>query len=135
MANLWFLDTNQFLDEYNPASGTFHQVSVPDRNVALQAIASVPGQAIFVTIDLAGSIDAVDPASLKVTSFAAPDGIHPDGIVLGPDGDLYLTTDSASIGQFNPSTNAFHIFPTAPNGKTIGITVGPDKNIWFTEWT
>ena len=83
---------------------------------------------------------------------AALGGLSPDAIIKGPDGNLWFTGTylagasragefiGESVGEFNPTTHATTAFtlPTsnqvlnAPPGP-MGITVGPDGNLWFTE--
>jgi streptogramin lyase len=53
------------------------------------------------------------------------------GIVAGPDGNLWFTSDMG-IGRITPS-GAITTFP-APVDGDVGIAAGPDGNLWFTEW-
>jgi streptogramin lyase len=69
--------------------------------------------------------------------FATPTASSgPEGIVAGPDGNLWFAEFAASkIGELNPVTHAITEFatPTAASGP-LGITLAPDGNLWFTEW-
>ncbi|HYM07726.1 MAG TPA: LamG-like jellyroll fold domain-containing protein [Terriglobales bacterium] len=68
----------------------------------------------------------------------------PFSITAGPDGNLWFTescnsnttcndTSSNSIGRMTPS-GTFTDFPTATGfSSPVGITAGPDGNLWFTE--
>jgi uncharacterized repeat protein (TIGR01451 family) len=78
--------------------------------------------------------------SLTVNEF--PDGVGPEGIVSGPDGNLWFTENGSGpvannkIGQINPSTHAIVDFTLPQNGaRPAGITNGPDGNLWFTVQT
>jgi uncharacterized repeat protein (TIGR01451 family) len=70
--------------------------------------------------------------SLTINEF--PDGIGPEGIVSGPDGNLWFTENGSNkVGQINPTTHAIVDFPLPANGgRPAGITDGPDGNLWFT---
>jgi virginiamycin B lyase len=68
----------------------------------------------------------------------APDKLAaPDGITLGPDGNVWITENAASairsltaeglFGNDNPTTTA--------NAMPTGIVVGTDNNLWFAETT
>lgn len=72
-----------------------------------------------------------------ITSYGGipfPSGIN--GMVRGPDGNLWLTLyNRNSIGRFNVTTGAFTEFSagiTAQAGPE-DITLGQDGNLWFTE--
>jgi virginiamycin B lyase len=63
----------------------------------------------------------------------------PVAITAGPDGNLWFTESlpngSAQVGEINPTTRAFMLFPI-PGTAVIApasITAGPDGNLWFTE--
>jgi uncharacterized repeat protein (TIGR01451 family) len=73
--------------------------------------------------------------SLAINEF--PDGLGPEGIVSGPDGNLWFTENGGNkIGQINPTTHSIVDFPLPPNGGgPAGITAGPDGNLWFTVQT
>src|SRR5580658_1132706 len=64
-----------------------------------------------------------------------PSGFGPDGIALGPDGNIWFTESAASVskvGRLDPSTATFTEF-TLPSGVIgQGIAVGPDRNLWVT---
>ena len=70
-----------------------------------------------------------------VTEFAVPTaGSFPNGILLGPDGNMWFTESVGNrIGRITPtgSITEFQI-PTLASGPR-GIAAGPDGNLWFTE--
>jgi virginiamycin B lyase len=76
--------------------------------------------------------------SLTVNEFQ--DGFGPEGIVSGPDGNLWFTENGSSFASGNkialikPTTHAISEFAT-PTSKSrpAGITAGPDGNVYFTE--
>jgi streptogramin lyase len=73
----------------------------------------------------------------QVAEFPTPTaGSAPEGIVAGPNGNLWFAEFNASkIGELNPATGAITEFatPTANSGP-LGVGLGPDGSIWFTEF-
>ncbi|MCR4404128.1 MAG: hypothetical protein NUW06_02345 [Candidatus Acetothermia bacterium] len=58
---------------------------------------------------------------------------HPAMIARGPNGDLWLSTETNSIIQFDPDTNAF-IPHSLPSGSaSLGLAIDSAGHIWFTE--
>lgn len=74
--------------------------------------------------------------SLKATTdFSIPPGAdpNPDGIVRGPDGNLWFTEATrGSIGRITPAGQITE-FPVPGALGLRRITVGPDGNLWFTD--
>jgi streptogramin lyase len=62
-------------------------------------------------------------------------GGHPDGIVAGPDGNLWFTEpDMNRIGTITPAGVVTEFPLPNPNSQPIGILAGPDGNLWFSEY-
>jgi streptogramin lyase len=78
---------------------------------------------------------ALTGQAATITEFPIPTAHSgPNGIVLGPDGNLWFVETTANqIGRMKPdgTINEFAI-PTA-NSSPTAIAVGPDGNLWFTE--
>jgi streptogramin lyase len=91
--------------------------------------------ALVVALALSGSTLAAPVG--QISEFATPTpSSAPEGIVAGPDGNLWFAEINASkIGEINPATGAILEFATpTPNASPLGITTGPDGNLWFTEF-
>jgi virginiamycin B lyase len=72
--------------------------------------------------------------SAGIQEYPLPEGSSGQGIVEGPDGNLWFTDISGNIGEINPTTHEPMLFPipTARSGPG-DITEGSDGNLWFTE--
>ena len=80
-----------------------------------------------------GAIDATTGAIVK---FPLPEHSVPVEIVGGPDGNLWITDGGLNaivVASTAGKVLAVHRLPTSNAGPS-GITVGPDKNIWFSEF-
>ena len=76
------------------------------------------------------------PARPTITEFPLPTpGAEPNGIVAGPDGNLWFVEQAADkIGRMDLSGNVTE-FPLPAGSEPTAITVGPDGNLWFTEFS
>jgi streptogramin lyase len=82
----------------------------------------------------AGAIDRITPAGAR-TRFLLPVGSRPNDLVLGPDGAFWiLESGTGRIARMTTTGTVTGEYPV-PSGETgqLGITVGPDRNIWFTD--
>ena len=67
-----------------------------------------------------------------VTEYTMPALSQPNGITLGPDGNIWTGGYGGVILKVTPA-GAFTAYPIA--GAHIGpLTVGPDNNIWYTDY-
>lgn len=70
----------------------------------------------------------------SITEFRIPtSNASPDGIVVGPDGNLWFTETVGKIGSVSPKGKFVEFSLTSDSGVIAGITVGADGNLWFTE--
>jgi sugar lactone lactonase YvrE len=76
------------------------------------------------------------PASLTgITEFAIPTANSgPQGITVGPDGNLWFVETSASkIAKVTTGGTITEYATTTANAGPYDIVSGPDGNLWFTE--
>jgi virginiamycin B lyase len=120
--NLWFTATNLPCDTELPCAERF--------------------LGLIGRMDTAGRVNGV---FVIPTRFA-----DPGRIVTGPDGNLWFTEQSAigadgaftpthpapgKIGRITPSGRITEFTTPTPFSNPAGITIGPDGNLWFTEYS
>jgi streptogramin lyase len=91
--------------------------------------------ALVVALALSGSVLAAPLG--QITEFpTATVAAGPEGVVSGPDGNLWFPEANADkIGEVNPTTGTTADFPVPTAGSVpVGIALGPDGNLWFTEF-
>jgi virginiamycin B lyase len=78
-------------------------------------------------------ISAINTDGSGLTSYSTGLTGLPDTIVAGPDGNLYFGEFNGAVGMITTSgTITEYPLPiTEENFPVLGITVGPDNNIWF----
>jgi virginiamycin B lyase len=69
-----------------------------------------------------------------VTEFGQGFTGHPGGMVLGPDGNFWMTEQfDAKLASFDPRTLTTTEYALPPGTFPHFIIVGPDGNLWFTD--
>jgi len=148
--DLWFLDAfSGLLDEYNPTTGSFHDLPVPiegGNTIGGASIVYGPNNAVWFpsgnTKTGMSTIDEVNTQTLAVTSFNVPGIPNYDNatsaydLAVGPDGNIWFTTGEDAIGELNVRAQEVFLFPTNSTNSyssTNAITAGPDGNVWFTD--
>jgi streptogramin lyase len=93
--------------------------------------------ALAVALAVSASGTALGAPLGQISDFLTPTmNSQPEGIVAGPDGNLWFTEFSGNkIAEVNPSTHGIAEF-SVPTGMSqpLGVALGPDGDIWFTEW-
>jgi streptogramin lyase len=73
-------------------------------------------------------------AAPVITEYSIPtSNSNPQGIVAGPDGNLWFTEgDANKIGRITPAGVITEFQIRTPNSSPRAIAAGPDGNLWFT---
>jgi streptogramin lyase len=114
--------------------GSITRFGMPAPHAAMRpsAIATGPEGMLWFVGDGIGRVDTEG----RVTVLDVPVPGELDGIVAGPDGNLWFGTAGpsprgAGVGRVTP-TGLTSLFPVAYGSR--GVAVGPEGDIWFTEW-
>jgi virginiamycin B lyase len=91
------------------------------------------GKGSFWVTRTPGSVSRVTDFAVAIFEISTTDAA-PHGIVVGPDGNLWIAETSANAIARVTNTGAVTAFtlPT-PNARPTGIARGLDGNLWFTE--
>ena len=119
----------------DPATGKFtHIAGIPS---AYDVIQGNDGNVWFTEMHKNGSIDKVDPKTLKVTKYAPtvdPVTFYPHRIKMDSNGMVWVTCRASRICRLDPKTKAIKDFtPLGPRTARddYAIGVGPDGGIWW----
>jgi virginiamycin B lyase len=85
---------------------------------------------LLLSVSVIGLAQNVGIGSYPVT---APNSGGPQAITRGPDGALWFTIATGSIGRMNAAAAYTEYAIPTPNSNPQGITAGPDGALWFTE--
>ncbi len=119
------------------ASPTVTYYSIPTANSDPTAITVGPDNNLWLTEWSADKIAQLTPAG-TFTEFTLPVNTAPNDIVSGPDGNLYFTgyeTGCSCIGSISTSgaISTYTIPQVSCQPYPEDLTVGPDRQIWFTD--
>jgi streptogramin lyase len=140
--------------DYVPTSGvltfspgeTFKPIIVPVLKRTVRApnkifvvLLLTPANAIFGDAFAVGKITNKTPppetaGTACATEFSNGFVGHPGGMVVGPDGNFWMTEQfDAKLVSFDPRTLKATEYPLPPGTFPHFIMVGPDNNLWFTD--
>jgi streptogramin lyase len=94
-----------------------------------------PAGAVWFAERDTGQVGRITPNG-AITEYPLPSPTAvPQGIVLAPDGNLYVSEQGANaIARLDPTTGQATDFPVpTPHSTTQGGALGPDGAIWFVE--
>jgi streptogramin lyase len=158
--NLWFTEIAANKIGRITPTGVVTEFPVPTADSGLDALARGTGDTLWFTEVNAGKIGRITMAG-GVTEFPTPSGTptanpgtpnpgSPLALVAGPDGNLWFTeVKTRKIGRLTPAGSVTEYplpagigpdFPGAGSSPSTagtganGIVVGPDGNLWLTEY-
>ena len=122
-----------------PATGT-SVTFAPQLNNAPPLVLSANSAYVFAIVANSSALPTPKPAIGTITEYPVGGGANAglsDGIVTGPDGNLWLTENNANNIDKMTTAGAVtkYALPRSVNEGPDGITVGPDSNLWFTEYS
>ena len=131
--DLWFTDFGSNKLGKISTAGTITEYSLP-KNSEPYVITAGPDGNLWFTDYGTSKVGKITPSG-AITESALPENSNPVGIVAGPgkEDDLWFAeAGSSRIGKITPSgTITEYSLPTKGN-EPIGITAGPDGNLWYT---
>jgi RHS repeat-associated protein len=96
-------------------------------------LSTTGNQTITVTDTLTAAITGQAATTTELGIPTADSG--PNGIVLGPDGNLWFVETAANkIGRINPDGTISEFPVPSANSRPKAITMIPGSNLWFTEF-
>jgi virginiamycin B lyase len=99
-------------------------------------ITTGPDGNIWFTLFMSEIVCRMKPDGSVLTAFSWYPGVNqvPAAIIAGPDGMLYVTANGAVVGMTTNGIPTVYPVPSSASGDFVffrGITIGPDRNIWF----
>jgi virginiamycin B lyase len=110
---------------------------VPPNTSGPEGMAVGPDGNLWVGVQYSNQIARVTPAGVvTMYSVPTPNG-DPIDITRGPDGYMWFAEYGAvgKLGRINPINGQFSEIPLPRPTQLWGVAVGPDHNIWFTEFS
>ena len=145
--NVWFTENAGLKIGTANADGVVTEFPITGAQ-GLCGITAGPDGTIWFTDEFAGTIGHISITGGALGTYNLPPGSHPQGIVTGPDSKLWFVDNSVDslhpangfrVGSIDTAGNITEYSTSINPGvfDTYGyppaqITVGPDKNLWFT---
>jgi virginiamycin B lyase len=131
--NMWFLEGVGPNIGYITPSGKITEYNTGLGDSYSFGIATGSDGRIWFAENGNNSIAAITANGKKISDYTAGFSGDPISIVAGPDGNLYFGETTPVVGRITTKGKVTEFpFPaTEGTFPILGITVGPDKNIWF----
>jgi virginiamycin B lyase len=112
--------------------------SIPTANAGPLGIATGPDNHVWFTESTAAKIGRFNPLTTSVDEeIPLPAGsADPTNIVLGPDGAMWFTENNPAgpkLGRLATATGTITEFALTGAGSAMGLAVGLDNNLYFTD--
>ena len=137
--NLWFTEYGgNEIGMINPTTHAIAEFAVPDRRVRSRSGSRrAPTATSGSPSTTASKIGMINPTTHAITEFPIPtDGSGPDGITVGPDGNLWFTEINVNtIGMLNPQTARSPEVSRPPTPRPSGSRRAPTATSGSPSWT
>lgn len=140
--NIWAaLQGRDQLARFNLATKTFDRFASFSPGSGPIDVAHGPDGNIYATLQFANKLGQFNPQTNQVrefsTSLARLDGPSVDQLIVGPDNQSIFFNEFLNdrIGRFDIATQEITEFNSGitPNSAPLGLVIGPDGNVWFSE--
>ena len=140
--NMWFVNSKCIsfggsctIGKMSPSGSILGEYPVKDLPAQLVAGPNHENAMWATTQGTSGNSIVRVTTSGAVTEYLLPAASAPEGISVGPDGNLWFTDNGTNkVGKITPS-GAISEYPlNSEASRPMGIVKGPDGRLWFTEW-
>lgn len=106
--------------------------------IGTRDVAPDPDGSVWFNAQWSGALGHLNPSTGELKLYPLGPGSHPHGVVMGPDGDLWICDESNTIRRFNRRTKAITNYQLKPFPISLGYgnlnTPTFDKRgvLWFT---
>ncbi len=130
--NLYFTSLDGTVRRISLA-GTFTSFPGYSYPGGLRGIVATAAGVVWVANQTTGSIDRLDFSTGQVIQYFLLNRLgQPQGMTLGPDGNVWFTEQIGKIGRITPSGGISEYTIPTIDSFPGSITAGPDGNLWFT---
>jgi virginiamycin B lyase len=136
--NLWFTETDGAKIGKATTGGVLTEFSIPTANVFPFDITVGPDGALWFTEESTAAIGRITTAGV-ISQFPIPGSSLPgtDTITTGGDGNIWVSANGAII-RVTPNivpggTPTFTVFTVSSGGPIVGMTKGPNGNVYLTD--
>jgi len=135
--NIWF--TAQHANVMGRLSLSDRKIDIIPSPVASSrpyGIIIAPDGHVWVALFGTNRIAAVDPVTLKTTSYTLPDGARPRRIDVTGDGHVWYTDyRRGTLGRILPKSGALSEWrmPSGDDARPYGMAVDAENRVWFVE--
>jgi streptogramin lyase len=131
--NLWFTESQNDQICMMTTAGALTCYTTPTTSAGLMGITVGPDNNLWFTENFANNIGMITPSGV-ITEYAFPPGSQPKGIIAA-NGSLWVEEwVGQSIDQVDTNGTILNSYAVSANSYPNDLVVGPDNNIWFTEF-
>jgi streptogramin lyase len=115
-----------------PQAGILREYALPSANSQPLGITLGPDGNLWFTEAATSRIGSISPSG-TIHEYQLPLASAPSAIVAGPSRTVWFTVATGYIGRISPDGSVQEYQLPRTNSQPLGITAGPDGNLWFTD--